>query len=351
MKWCILGADHPHSLEAFYRTALQELNQVVEIIPTRRLFGDYYNGKLANKLKHRLGLSRIYNRLNELARQEVEASCPDVVWVFKGMEIFPETLREMKKKGVVLVNFNPDHPYIFSGYGSGNQNVSNGLPHYDMHFCYAKSVMDRIEGELGVKCQRLPFGYSLTHDSYDLIRSEPEVLRACFVGFCAASRLKVVEALKQAKVPLDVYGKGWKGKIQPSSTLRLFEPVYNEEYWRVLRTYRVQLNMLRLHNLGNHNMRTFEVPAVGGIMLTQRSDEQAEFFKVSEEIFDFSNTAELVEQINQLLLMSKERASAIRERARRRSLESGYGYHERAQTVLASVQSIRNERPDFSISR
>ena len=59
------------------------------------------------------------------------------------------------------------------------------------------------------------------------------------------------------------------------------------DFWRKNQEYRVQLNLFRQYNEGSHNMRTFEIPAVGGIQLTEYSTEQADFFKEGEEIFSF----------------------------------------------------------------
>lgn len=340
MKICILGANEAHSLEVSYLEALLGLGQEVVILPVRSMFGAYYRASLTNKLKHRIGLSPIYRNLNRYILQEIRKLRPDVVWVFKGMEVFPSTLKAMREAGIALVNFNPDHPFIFSGYGSGNRNVSNGLPAYDLHFCYAKSVMRQIRNEYGVECHRLPFGYSLSHQSYEDLQSEEEILRLCFIGFCDVPRLKVVKYLQDAGVSMDVYGKGWAGKIAQSGTIRLFDPVYGEEYWRTLRRYRIQLNMLRRHNVGNHNMRTFEVPSTGGILLTQQSEEQSEFFEVGEEIFEYMEPDDLLIQIERLLYLPKRVASEVRRKARLRCVNDGYSYAERAKVVVAACRAL-----------
>ena len=52
--------------------------------------------------------------LNLSLLEAVKQSKWDVLLVFKGMELFPRTLSEIKKMGVTLVNYNPDNPFIYS---------------------------------------------------------------------------------------------------------------------------------------------------------------------------------------------------------------------------------------------
>lgn len=344
MKILIVGAAEPFSLETFYAEALSLYQNDVSIVPVHSLFTSYYKKSTFNKIKHRLHVSHIYAKLNRLILEKVKDERPDVVWVFKGMEVYPNTLRAIRECGVFLVNFNPDHPYHFTGYGSGNRNIVTGLREYDLHFCYAKSVMERIAHETKIVVKRLPFGYAVSDGDFQKIESVNENLRACFIGFCDAARLAVVRELSSTCIPIDVYGTGWSGKLQESEMLRINGPVYNEEYWRKLRSYRVQINMLRPHNAGNHNMRTFEVPAVGGILLTARSYEQSEFFEVGREIFDFGSFSELASNASELLSLSAESSSAIRLRARKRSVDSEYSYVERAKFVHDVLTDALAER-------
>ena len=55
----------------------------------------------------------------------------------------------------------------------------------------------------------------------------------------------------------------------------------------------ISLNILRKQNYSAHNMRTFEIPANNGLMLTTRSNEQNKFFKENKACFMFSTKKEL----------------------------------------------------------
>src|SRR5947207_2020499 len=78
--------------------------------------------------------------------------------------------------------------------------------------------------------------------------------------------LLVFNALANADLPVDVYGNHWN-QYKLNKKINVFGPAYGTTFWKTLRRYRVQLNLMRPHNLGSHNMRSIEVPAIGGIGL------------------------------------------------------------------------------------
>jgi spore maturation protein CgeB len=93
----------------------------------------------------------------------------------------------------------------------------------------------------------------------------------------------------------------------------------------------VSLNVLNAENLGGPNMRTFEIPASGGVMLARYSPAQHEFFPEGEAAAYYRSPAELDEKIDGLL-----RDRELRERLRRNAvrLAAAQTYDVRAATVL-----------------
>ena len=84
------------------------------------------------------------------------------------MEITPDSLEWAKKKKIKLVNYNPDNPFIFSGRGSGNSNVTNSISLYDLHFTYNLSVKEKLEKEFQSKDCFLPFGFDLDDQLFEI---------------------------------------------------------------------------------------------------------------------------------------------------------------------------------------
>jgi hypothetical protein len=308
--------------------------------PAEEVFNDYYHASPVHKVLYRLGLSRIHRTVGEGLLAAVEQERPDVVWVFKGMRVTPAVLQALRDRGIRLANYNPDHPFLFSSRGSGNRNVTDSIGLYDLHLCYSRAVMERISSSYGIATARLPFAMELPEADYAAIEEVPEIARACFVGNPDETRVEHLLAMAKGGVALDVFGHGWEGRLPRLPHVRIHDAVYGLEYWRTIRAYRVQLNIFRPHNVGNHNMRTFEVPGAGGILLAPDSPEHREFFREGQEIFLYRNKEDMVGVARQLLSMPSEEAAAVRRRARDRSVADRYTYRERAAQAAAALAAL-----------
>lgn len=103
----------------------------------------------------RSNLSGIFESLNDILRKKIEEGQPDWIWIFKGMEVLPSTIQWIKERGIRVVNFNPDNPYIFSGRGSGNKNVTHSISKFDHYFSYDANTVKKL-GSQSVPSSLLP---------------------------------------------------------------------------------------------------------------------------------------------------------------------------------------------------
>jgi spore maturation protein CgeB len=339
MKLLIVGSDKVYAIENFYVKYLRELNVDVAHFSAQTIFYDFYQKHIFNKLAYRSGLSGIIKKINTHFRIVVEQFKPDIIWVFKGMEIYPESLKWAKARDIFLVNYNGDSPFIFSGKGSGNSNVSNSLSLYDLFLTYNKADKAIMETGYKIKSEILSFGFNLDNELYEECLELNEVKKVCFLGNPDSFRGGFLNSLAAAGVKIDVYGNSWN-KFVSHPNITVFEPILGNEFWRVLRKYRVQLNLMRPHNPTTHNMRTFECGGIGAIQLAPDTPDHRDYFKNEEEIFLFDNMQECRRKIEYLLNMGKEDADKVRENARRRSIQDGYSYQCRSVQALSYLNKM-----------
>ena len=339
MKIFLTGSNKIYAIENFYKKYLMELGVEVFHFPAQSMFYDYYQKNLLNKAIYRSGLSKILKKINYNFKESIEEFEPDIIWVFKGMEIFTESLQWAKSKKISLVNYNGDSPFIFSGKGSGNKNVSGSIPVYDMFLTYNSADKEEMEARYGIRSEILPFGYDLDDHLFRDCESVEEVQKACFLGNPDQFRAKFLSDLAGLKVKIDVYGHQWN-KFINHPNITVCEPVYNDDFWKTLRRYRVQLNLMRPHNLTTHNMRTFEAAGVGAIHLAPDTPDHRRYFKENEEIFLFNDVRSCYDKISGLLSISKGNSLKIRERARLRSKISGYSYKNRSAQALKFLNDL-----------
>lgn len=349
MKLLMIGASESWSLETFYLKYLRGVEGLEVDILSTSVFAKQYYRKYVDRLLIRLWPNKnpYYSRFNAYLLETIQQNKPEAILVFKGMEIYPETLQTLKAWGIFLANYNPDHPFIIYLRGSGNKNVTQSVPCYDLHFCYTKTVVEKIVTELQIPAVFLPFGYELSEEAYQQIEKEEEVNRICFIGNPDPIRVGVIKFLLQNKLEVDIYGHHWNQFFDSDvKGLRVFDAVYGNVFWNTARRYRVQLNIFRPHNVGSHNMRTFEIPAAGGIMLAPDSPEHQCFFEANREVFLYRDQVELLAQAQVLLALSKEKAEVIRSAARQRSLNDYNDYQSRAMIVAESIHaSLRLYKP------
>jgi spore maturation protein CgeB len=338
MKLLLVGSNEVWSLERHYFKYISEEGHDVKICPVQSFFLKYYQKNLINKVIYKAGLSTIEKKIESHLKDMISEWMPDVIWVFKGMEVTPGLLKWAKEKGIKLVNYNPDNPFLFSGSGSGNKNVKDSVPLYDLHFSYDRGISKRIEQEHGVPCKILPFGFELSDKLYYECCKEKEILKLCFLGNPDKARAAFILELADA-VAIDVYGNDW-GKFVQHNNISVFPPVYDSDFWKTLRKYRAQLNLMRPHNPDSHNMRSFEVPGVGAIGLFPRTPDHEQYFNEGQEIFLYRDVMECKKLANDILKMSETATLTLREKARSRSLDSGYSYHDRALQSLSEIKKL-----------
>lgn len=296
---------------------------------------------VTRKFARRLAPNLLWRQTNSDLINLATSYAPDVIWLFKGMDIFPATVRALRTRGWHPVAYNADHPFDFSSRGSGNSNVAQAIPEYDLYMTFSRHIADQLaERHPSLNVCVLPFGHAVSDETYADLNDVKEAQCLCFVGTPDQRRVAMIRVLLDAGLDVDIYGSGWEKVASRISRARFHGPVFGNDMYRALRRYRVQLNFLRPHNIKSHNMRSFEAPACGAIMLAEDTVEHREFFRPGVEAFYFADDEELVSQARQLLDLSTEDAGAIRARARARSVEEPYSYQDRAAQALAHLKVL-----------
>lgn len=341
MKLLVIGADSTYAIERFYLKYWKEnrLSIEIESFASQNLFYEYYNKSIKNKIFYKLGISSIYKKISQLLKERINLFEPDIIFVFKGMEVLPTTLGYAKKRGIKLVNYNPDNPFIFSGSGSGNSNITKSIGLYDFHFTYSEDIKKQMDSQFNIPTALLPFGFDIEDAIFKKANNGEEINRVCFIGNPDVFRAKLINNLAKNAIEIDVYGHNWENFIKHKN-IKCYNTVSHNELWYTLRKYRIQLNIMRPHNLDSHNMRTFEVPGIGGIQLAPNTKEHRLFFEADKEIFLYNTVEECVDKIHYLLSLSSEQANQYRSYAREACIKNKYSYKDRAQQVLDLLQKL-----------
>jgi spore maturation protein CgeB len=336
MRILMSGSHLPDRLPAIYAREFEALGCKIAL---------HYNAweepstslPLVNKVVERLAPGIAWRSSNQRLLALAERFKPDLIFLFKGMDIFPETLRRLRATGALLVNYNADHPFFFFARGTGNANVTASVPLYDLHITYSRKIASVLAERFpSVARAIIPFGHDVDDATFERIKDGPEIRKICFLGNADAERARMIGAIHKAGVAIDVFGHNWDRHSEALGGAPYAEAIVGFDALRVFRSYRVHLNLLRPHNEASHNMRSFEIPGCGGVMLAPDTPEHSDYFEPNAEAFFFRTQDEMIELARRILDMEPAEVATIRDRARARS--AGYHYKERAAALLHTLE-------------
>lgn len=239
---------------------------------------------------------------------------PSVVLIIKGETLTPQTLIELRQRTQAkLANWNPDSPFNPS---VSTAAVLKGIPLYDCYFTFAQHLIGPLVSAGAQQVDYLPFGYDpILHHPVSVGPSAMAkfACEVCFAGTWDPDRERILSSLLNFRVA--VWGNGWE-RIYHRSPLKarwLGPARYGDDLAKIYSASKIVLNLLRDQNRGSHNMRSFEVPAIGAFLLTARSDEQSAFLEEDRECACYGDVDELGRQIRRYLgAESLRRSVALR---------------------------------------
>lgn len=302
-KILLLGSDYEWSVERSYLKALKNIQIDCDLYAVQNIFYDYYYASLYHKVIFRIGLSTILKNINKDLVLFVEQYAPTHIWVFKGMEVLPNTLQVWKSKGIKLINYNPDNPFIFTGSGSGNKNITNSICWYDWYLSYDRTVVKQLQ-QMNIHTNLFPFAIDLA-DNFKYPIDTLSINKLAFIGNPDKERILFLNQLADLNIPIDVYGHNWN-KFSLHKGIEVYDALDKVAYQQLVPKYKAVLNLMRIHNLNSHNMRSLEIPAYGGVQLASRTKDHADFFENGKEIFMFSDAQEAASQWHHIQELSTE---------------------------------------------
>lgn len=279
--------------------------------------------------------------LNKKLISEIKLYKPELILVIKGSFILPETLIEIKKNNnVILCIFNPDNPFNLNK-GASNDLIRKSIPYYDFYFIWGKFLIPKLK-EAGVRnVEYLPFAFDpLLHFPIDVMEEKKKIYGSdiAFIGSWDKEREEWLECLEE--YDLVIWGGNWE-KLKWNSPLRKKwkgRTVIGKDFADVCNSSKIVLNLIRKQNADAHNMRTFEVPACKGFMLTKRTKEQCEFFDEEKEIVCFETKEELRMKVDKYLCNDSKRSQISM--AGNKKVQS-HTYFNRAKKILEVCSSVK----------
>jgi hypothetical protein len=164
-----------------------------------------------------------------------------------------------------------------------------------------------------------------------------------FVGGADRDRVPYVSTLIRAGVRVAVYGGYWDHYPETRGSHRGHADLATVR--KATSAAKVSLCLVRRANRDGHVMRSFEIPAMGGCILLEDTDEhRALFGRPGESAAYFHTIPEMVDGVHRLLSMQGERIRLAAE-GERRIRNGSHTYADRLQAMLtADDESLATSR-------
>jgi spore maturation protein CgeB len=323
-------------------------------------------GYLERQLESRLNHSARVQRFNDSVIAAAVAHTPRVVWAEKQEYLYPETLSRLRELGALTIHYNPD-PY-FSLAWKRTPLADACLRMYDVMVVTKRYELDLYREHASGLIIYSPLGYDPVGHAPPSSAERRDDQKVVFVGGWEPRRERLLETARTATAGVAVWGYGWRiaqrsrldplramrlGRLDPEHRFYLGKPrealrtairdgegksgeIFEERYSAVIAGSAIALGFVRKVCPDQHTTRTFEIPAIGGFMLADRTDEHLEFFEEGKEAEFFGSDDEYEEKI-QYYLHHEDARARIASAGRRRCLTSGYAYDDRIRAVMSAL--------------
>lgn len=250
----------------------------------------------------------------------------DLIWIDKGNNIYPETLRTIKQlqPQCTLVHYMIDdflNPY------HATKQILDTIPCYDYYIVNRKANIAELR-ERGCKhpvC--IPMSYEKSfHYPRTITEQERQQLGGDigFIGTYEAERAASLCYLADNGLTVRVWGNGWDKLMHYSRNLIIEgRGIYSDDFCKAIAAFKINLAFLRKKSRDLHTTRSSEIPACGGFMLAERTEEHDEMFIDKKEAAFFSSDEELLSLCKYYLQHDDERR-AIAEAGHHRCITSDY---------------------------
>ena len=159
-----------------------------------------------------------------------------------------------------------------------------------------------------------------------------------FIGAWEEERCKSILYLVDHGVKVKVFGDAkWDKYANYSQNLTIMGRLLRkEDYCKSLHAFRISLCFLRKMNFDTQTTRSVEIPACGGFMMAERTDEHLGLFEEDKEAVYFSSNKELLEKCL-YYLENEEIRSQIAVAGRERAVASGYSNESMVRNIINSI--------------
>ena len=341
-RFIIYGEDWRGSMPRAFSQALWQLGYQNTIFDYTKFLAPCNANRLARKMHQCLDKIHYTHRLRAINDSFLELTLsfrPELVMVFKGLDVLPDTIHSIQQLGIAVINchvdefFNPTYTRPYSA-------ESFGL--YDMHFSMRPHLFDEYRKKGARAIGFYECGYDPSVFYPVSVNGQPiPRCQVSFVGSWSPYRAELIKSLAGLSAQLHLWGWGWnraRRELSKYPNIRIWNRLaYLEDFCKVVVGSDICLNILTPANRDQTNLRNFEIPACGGFQLATRSDQILQTFTEDQNIACYDSPEELRSKVIHFIEHPDQR-KAIQLAGHQLVTAAGHTFTDRCRAVLQQVQ-------------
>lgn len=304
-----------------------------EVIDTHVPF--FKTNQLLRSFGFRYKIGPLIKRVNLYIQQNLNDPQYDLIWVDKGVFINQKTIQLLRSKSVKLVHFTPDMAF----YENNSKHFNTSIAFFD-HVITTKSaelnIYEKLISPEKIIITTQGFDKSIHKPHYPFEEKDDAIV---FIGLAEQSRIDLVEYIINNKLTLKLVGKGWTAFVKKNQTNKCLkfigESVYSTEYSKLISSSKFALGLLSKRFPEFHTTRTFEIPACGTALLTEKNEETNAFFNENEVIF-YNNESDLIQKVKYFLENDRE-LEEVTIKGHNRVIKDCYDYESILRNTLTHI--------------
>lgn len=334
----IIGPFNPGQLPASFARAFERLGYEVFRFDSDRAYFDAGRGA-RNRILRRALRPLLWTRLNLSTIEISRCIRPALVLAIKGTYLHPETVRRIRADlRIPFANYYPDNPSCGVPLNprkpsTQRRDLLRVLREYTRVWIWERGMAERLRAA-GAEAAYLPFGVDpeIFHPYPPATCSECGVRhQVVFIGQHSDKRELHVNEARHHSVAL--WGSRWNRAASTFNGRHRIHraAAFGADCATLYSGASVSLNIVDDLNMPGHNMRTFEIPGGGGVMLSTYTAEQAEFFPEDEAALYYRDPGEIDDKIERVL---KDRKWADTLRYRATTIAARHPYTDRVRSMV-----------------
>ena len=273
-------------------------------------------------------------RTNKYVLDKIDDECFDLIWVDKAIYLTERTTKILRTRTKRLVHYTPDPAYTFHR----SRLLFASFPYYDYVVTTKTYEINDFVKTMGSRDKVLYVTQGFDKKLHRPIASWCDKKGVAMIGHYEEEREATVLALLKAGI--DVYLAGGKWDVfaveHACENLHyLGVSVQGEDYVRALSGCLFALGAVSKWIPEKHTTRTFEIPACGTALLTEKNEEIAGFYSDDEVIY-YDGNKDLVEKVK-YYINHKEELRILTEKGYKRVQNGGFDFESIMRHLLLTV--------------